>query len=185
MAERRPSTTYTPPVIPHLAGLEKPQDQFLKIDQCDVLVVGTGLQESILAAALSWQGTQVLHIDNKPYYGDSSSTMTIEQLKKWCADVNQGKIPHFQDAQIYIPGGKLSNQFNSRDYGIDLTPKIMFCQSDLLTLLVKSRVYRYLEFQSLSNFHVFENDDFQQKSMLQLSRIYLLISHYRSLQRDT
>jgi len=163
MAERRPSTTYTPPVIPHLAGLEKPQDQFLKIDQCDVLVVGTGLQESILAAALSWQGTQVLHIDNKPYYGDSSSTMTIEQLKKWCADVNQGKIPHFQDAQIYIPGGKLSNQFNSRDYGIDLTPKIMFCQSDLLTLLVKSRVYRYLEFQSLSNFHVFENDDFQQK----------------------
>ncbi|KAI5961473.1 MRS6 [Candida theae] len=163
MAERRPSTTYTPPVIPHLAGLEKPQDQFLKIDKCDVLVVGTGLQESILAAALSWQGTQVLHIDNKPYYGDSSSTMTIEQLKKWCADVNQGKIPHFQDAQIYIPGGKLSNQFNSKDYGIDLTPKIMFCQSDLLTLLVKSRVYRYLEFQSLSNFHVFENDDFQQK----------------------
>ena len=39
----------------------------------------------------------------------------------------------------------------------------MFCQSDLLSLLIKSRVYRYLEFQSLSNFHVFENDDFQQK----------------------
>ena len=39
----------------------------------------------------------------------------------------------------------------------------MFCQSDLLSLFIKSRVYRYLEFQSLSNFHVFENDDFQQK----------------------
>ncbi|KAI5961606.1 MRS6 [Candida pseudojiufengensis] len=163
MAERRPSTSYTPPVIPHLAGLEKPQDQYLKMDNCDVLILGTGLQESILAAALSWQGTQVLHIDNKPYYGDSTSTMTIEQLKKWCADVNSNKIPHFQEAQIYIPGGKLNNKFHSKDYGIDLTPKIMFCQSDLLSLLVKSRVYRYLEFQSLSNFHVFENDDFQQK----------------------
>ncbi|WLF80095.1 Rab proteins geranylgeranyltransferase component A [Lodderomyces elongisporus] len=163
MAERRTSTSYTPPVIPHLAGLEKPQDQYLKMDNCDVLIIGTSLQESILAAALSWQNTSVLHIDSRPYYGDSTSTLTIEQLKKWCAEVNQGKIPHFQDAQIYIPGGKLNNQFRSKDYGIDLTPKIMFCQSDLLSLLVKSRVYRYLEFQSLSNFHVFENDDFQQK----------------------
>ncbi|CAX43205.1 Rab escort protein, putative [Candida dubliniensis CD36] len=163
MAERRPSTVYTPPVIPHLAGLEKPQDQYLKMDNCDVLIIGTGLQESILAAALSWQGTQVLHIDNNTYYGDSCSTLTIEQLKKWCGDVNSGKIHHFQDAQIYIPGGKQSNQYTSKDYGIDLTPKIMFCQSDLLSLLIKSRVYRYLEFQSLSNFHVFENDDFQQK----------------------
>ncbi|KAI3405687.2 MRS6 [Candida oxycetoniae] len=163
MAERRPSTSYSPSVIPPLAGLEKPQDQYLKIDNCDVLILGTGLQESVLAAALSWQGTSVLHIDNKQYYGDSSSTLTIDQLKKWCADVNQNKIPHFQDAQIYIPGGKLNNQYKSKDYGIDLTPKIMFCQSDLLSLLVKSRVYRYLEFQSLSNFHVFENDDFQQK----------------------
>ena len=163
MAERRPSTVYTPPVIPHLAGLEKPQDQYLKMDNCDVLIIGTGLQESILAAALSWQGTQVLHIDSNTYYGDSCSTLTIEQLKKWCGDVNSGKIHQFQDAQIYIPGGKQSNQYTSKDYGIDLTPKIMFCQSDLLSLLIKSRVYRYLEFQSLSNFHVFENDDFQQK----------------------
>ena len=163
MAERRPSVSYTPPVIPHLAGLEKPQDHSLKIDQCDVLIMGTGLVESILAASLSWQGVEVLHIDNKNYYGDSSSTLTIEQLKKWVMEVNLGKIQHFQDAQIYVPGGKNTNKFNSKDYGIDLTPKIMFCKSDLLALLIKSRVYKYLEFQSLSNFHVFENDDFNKR----------------------
>lgn len=39
----------------------------------------------------------------------------------------------------------------------------MFAQSDLLSLLIKSRVYKYLEFQSLSNFHVFENDNFNKK----------------------
>lgn len=163
MAERRPSVSYTPPVIPHLAGLEKPQDHSLKIDQCDVVILGTGLVESILAAALSWQGVQVLHLDNKTYYGDSTSTLTIEQLKKWCMEVNHGKIQHFQHAQIYIPGGKISNNFHSRDYGIDLSPKIMFAQSDLLSLLIKSRVYKYLEFQSISNFHVFENDNFSKK----------------------
>lgn len=163
MAERRPSVSYSPSVIPHLAGLEKPQDHSLKIDHCDVLILGTGLVESILAAALAWQGVEVLHIDNKSYYGDSSSTLTIEQLKRWCVEVNLGKIQHIQDAQIYIPGSKLSNKFQSKDYGIDLNPRIMFCKSDLLALLVKSRVYKYLEFQSVSNFHIFENDDFSKR----------------------
>ena len=128
------------------------------MDHCDILIMGTGLTESVLAAALSWQGVEVLHIDRNNYYGDLSLTMTIEQLKKWCHEVNQGKIPHFQDAQIYIPGG--GSRISSKDYGIDLTPRLMFAQSDLLALLVQLRVYRYLEFQSLSNFHVFENDNF-------------------------
>lgn len=163
VAERRPSVPYIAPVIPHLAGLEKPQEHSLKMDHCDVLIMGTGLVESILAAALSWQGVEILHIDNKQYYGDLTSTLTIDQLKKWCMEVNQGKIQHFHDAQFYMPGGKLKDQFHSKDYGIDLTPKIMFAQSDLLSLLIKSRVYKYLEFQSLSNFHVFENDNFNKK----------------------
>lgn len=152
--------SYTPPVIPHLAGLEKPQAHTLNMDHCDILIMGTGLAESVLAAALSWQGVEVLHIDSNNYYGDLCLTMTIDQLKKWCHDVNHGKAPHFQDAQIYIPGG--GSRLSSKDYGIDLTPRLMFAQSDLLALLVQLRVYRYLEFQSLSNFHVFENDNFTQ-----------------------
>jgi RAB protein geranylgeranyltransferase component A len=165
MAERRPSMSYTPPVIPHLAGLEKPQDLILKLEETDVLILGTGLQESILAAALSWNGTNVLHVDSNTFYGDSSATLTIEQLKKWVLEVNMGKFTHFQDAQIYIPGSRTTNKFNSKDYGIEISPKIMFCKSDLLSLLLKSRVYKYLEFQSLSQFHTFENDDFQQQNL--------------------
>lgn len=163
--------SYTPPVIPHLVGLEKPQDMVLNISNADVLIIGTGLQESILAASLSWNGTNVLHIDNQNYYGDSSSTLTIEQLKKWVSEVNLNKYGHFKDAQIYIPGGKTTNKFNSRDYGIELTPKIMFCKSDLLSLLIKLRVYKYLEFQSISQFHTFENDDFQQQNLSNNSNI--------------
>lgn len=161
MAERRPSASYAPSKIPHLTGLEKPNEHSLKLDHCDILILGTGLVESVLAAALAWQGVEVLHIDHNNYYGDSSSTLTIDQLKKWCVEVNQGKVRHFLDAQIYIPGGKRTNEFNSKDYGIDLTPRIVFSQLDLLALLIKSRVYKYLEFQSLLNFHVFENDNFK------------------------
>lgn len=157
--------SYQPDVIPQLAGLEKPQAHSLHLDQCDVLIMGTGLIESILAAALSWQGVDVLHIDNKTCYGDLSSTLTIEQIKTWCQEVNGGRIPHFLDAQVYVSGElyRSDSKFKSKDYGIDLSPKIMFAQSDLLSLLVKSRVYKYLEFQSLSNFHMFENDNFLAK----------------------
>lgn len=161
MAERRPSASYTPSVIPQLSGLEKPNEHSLRLEECDILVLGTGLVESILAAALAWQGVNVLHIDHNSYYGDSSLTLTIDQLKKWCVEVNQGKVAHFLDAQIYIPGGKRTNEYNLKEYGVDLSPRIMFTQLDLLALLIKSRVYKYLEFQSLLNFHVFEKDNFR------------------------
>ncbi|KAG7879592.1 hypothetical protein KL938_003645 [Ogataea parapolymorpha] len=164
MAERRPSvqTGRRPSVIPHLAGIEDPVLPTIP-DQCDVLICGTGLVESILAAALAWQGSNVLHVDSNPYYGDTSSTLTIEQIKAWCANVNLNSpgFQGFSKALLYIPR---PDQLNSRDYSIDLTPRIMFVKSDLLSLLIKSRVYRYLEFQSISNFHTFENDSFGKMS---------------------
>ncbi|GMF51067.1 unnamed protein product [[Candida] boidinii] len=151
-----------PSVIPGLAGIEKPEITE-NPDECDVLICGTGLVESLLASALAWQGSNVLHVDCNPYYGDTSATLTIDQIKSWCENVNL-KTPGFigfEKALLYIPR---PYELNSRDYSIDLTPKIMFAQSDLLSLLIKSRVYRYLEFQSLSAFHTFENDTFGKMS---------------------
>ncbi|OBA20422.1 hypothetical protein METBIDRAFT_78811 [Metschnikowia bicuspidata var. bicuspidata NRRL YB-4993] len=160
MAERRPSASYIPAVIPPLSGLEKPNAHSLALEQCDILILGTGLVESILAAALAWQGVAVLHIDRNPHYGDTAPTLTIEQLKRWCVEANQGQVAHVSDAQIYVPGGERTNAFSSTDYGVDLSPKVMFAQLDLLALLVRLKVYRYVEFQSVSNFHMFENDHF-------------------------
>jgi RAB protein geranylgeranyltransferase component A len=153
-AQRRPS------VVPHLAGLEKPLPESIP-DECDVVIAGTGLTESILAAALAWQGSSVLHIDANDYYGDTTATLTIDQLKNWVQRVNKHEIQGYKDAVLYIPSG---NDITSREFGIDLTPKVLFCKSDLLSLLVKSRVHKYLEFLPLSSFHVFENDNFEKMS---------------------
>ncbi|CDK26619.1 unnamed protein product [Kuraishia capsulata CBS 1993] len=160
MAERRPSMANgrKPSVIPQLAGIEKPISPQTP-ETCDVLICGTGLVESILAAALAWQGSNVLHVDSNPYYGDTCATLTIDQLKDWVHSVNQ-HTPGFQGfskALLYIPRPQ---DLVSRDYGIDLTPRVVFARSDLMSLLTKSRVHMYLEFQSLSNFHTFENDSF-------------------------
>jgi RAB protein geranylgeranyltransferase component A len=37
-------------------------------DYYDTIVIGTGVGESMLAAALSRVGKKVLHIDHNPYY---------------------------------------------------------------------------------------------------------------------
>ncbi|CCH44646.1 Rab proteins geranylgeranyltransferase component A [Wickerhamomyces ciferrii] len=155
------STSRRPSVVPHLAGLEKPLPESIP-EQCDVVIAGTGLVESILAAALAWQGSNVLHIDSNDHYGDNTATLTIDQIKNWVVKVNKNEIIGFKNALLYIPSG--NELFKSKDFGLDLTPKILFAKSDLLSLLIKSRVYKYLEFLPLSSFHFFENDNFEKMS---------------------
>lgn len=165
MAERRPTVVSmsAQSVVPHLAGIEDPLPDTTP-EKVDVLIVGTGMIESVLAAALSWQGSNVLHIDRNDYYGDSSATLTVDQIKKWVSYVNQGLFDGcYANAKLYVSTsvGNGNDKYASRDFGVDLAPKILFAKSDLLSILVKSRVHQYLEFQSLSNFHTFESDNFE------------------------
>ncbi|CAR26753.1 ZYRO0C00572p [Zygosaccharomyces rouxii] len=165
MAERRPTIVAmsAQSVVPHLAGIEDPLPDTTP-EKVDVLIVGTGMVESVLAAALSWQGSSVLHIDRNDHYGDSSATLTVDQIKKWVNSVNQGLFSGcYDNAKLYVSTsiGNHNGKYASRDFGIDLAPKVLFAKSDLLSILVRSRVHQYLEFQSLSNFHTFENDNFE------------------------
>lgn len=169
MAERRPSILSpsgtmgqtSSLIVPHLAGIEDPLPTTTP-STVDVVIAGTGLVESILAAALAWQGSNILHIDSNNYYGDTGATLTVDQVKNWVDLVNKGTYSKcYNEAKCYVSRNFSQNQYISRDFGIDLAPKILFAKSDLLSILVKSRVYQYLEFQSLSNFHTFENDCFE------------------------
>lgn len=171
MAERRPSImshpSYvgSPLIVPHLAGIEDPVPEVTP-EKVDVLISGTGMVESVLAAALAWQGSNVLHIDKNNYYGDASATLTVDQIKNWVNEVNNMKAYTdpicYGNAKLYVSNliGKEA-KYQSRDFGIDLSPKFLFAQSDLLSILIKSRVHQYLEFQSLSNFHTYEDDFFE------------------------
>lgn len=166
IVERRGSQVSSYPsrrtsIIPELQGIEKPNIEKLPDNlDCDVLIVGTGLVESILAAALSWQGSKVLHIDANNYYGDNVANLTIEQIKNWfiSSKLNRTGFRCYKNIKLEI--NDTDFKIVSKDYGIDLSPKILFTKSPMLDLLLKSRVYNYLEFQSLSDFHTFEDDSF-------------------------
>ncbi|CAN7107680.1 unnamed protein product [Brassica rapa subsp. narinosa] len=46
----------------------------------DLIIVGTGVPSSILAAAASSSGTSVLHLDPNPFYGSHSASLSLPDL---------------------------------------------------------------------------------------------------------
>uniref|UniRef100_A0A069DVP2 Rab proteins geranylgeranyltransferase component A n=1 Tax=Panstrongylus megistus TaxID=65343 RepID=A0A069DVP2_9HEMI len=54
----------------------------------DVIVVGTGLVESIVAAAASRIGKKVLHIDGNSYYGQQWATFSLDYFEQWLDKIN-------------------------------------------------------------------------------------------------
>ena len=53
----------------------------------DCLLLGTGLSESILSAALSKAGLRVLHLDDAPVYGRHLAALSLDQL------LSRGRAP--------------------------------------------------------------------------------------------
>jgi len=52
----------------------------------DLVVVGTGLVESMVAAAAARLGHTVLHLDTRDYYGGDWAAFTWDGLQKWVKD---------------------------------------------------------------------------------------------------
>ena len=67
----------------------------------DVIVVGTGMVESILAAAAARQGHSVLHLDTAKYYGADWAAFTLDGLQQWIAETKEEK----EDSQAETDAG--------------------------------------------------------------------------------
>ncbi|PFX22300.1 Rab proteins geranylgeranyltransferase component A 1 [Stylophora pistillata] len=59
-------------------------------EEFDVIVLGTGFPESVVAASLSRVGLKVLHLDRNDYYSGQWATFTFDNLLKWI-ELNQGE----------------------------------------------------------------------------------------------
>lgn len=110
-------------------------------EEYDVIVLGTGLKECILSGMMSVDGKKVLHMDRNKYYGGDSASLTpLEQL--W---------EHFKrtdkDYEKYGRG---------RDWNVDLIPKFLMANGQLVKLLIYTGVTRYLEFKSVEGSYVYK-----------------------------
>ncbi|XP_061422902.1 rab GDP dissociation inhibitor beta-like [Lethenteron reissneri] len=107
----------------------------------DVIVLGTGLKECILSGIMSVNGKKVLHMDRNSYYGGESSSITpLGDLYK----------------RFNIPGEPPTSMGNGRDWNVDLIPKFLMANGQLVKMLLYTEVTRYLDFKVVEGSYVYK-----------------------------
>jgi len=64
-------------------------EEGLRLQGYDVILCGTGLTQSILAAALARAGKSILHCDNNDFYGDMDAVLPLGALTEWVSASNK------------------------------------------------------------------------------------------------
>ena len=117
----------------------------------DVIVLGTGLKECMLAGLLAKfpkktegeeqkEGAKILQLDRNGYYGSDSASLNLTNLWK-----------HFR------PGVEVPKQYGeNRDWNVDLIPKYIMANGSLVKLLLKSNVSQYLEWKDVDGTFVYQ-----------------------------
>ena len=119
----------------------------------DVIVLGTGLKECMLAGLLAKfpkkvegeekkEGAKILQLDRNGYYGSDSASLNLTNLWK-----------HFR------PGTEVPKQYGeNRDWNVDLIPKYIMANGSLVKLLLKTNVSQYLEWKAVDGTFVYQFD---------------------------
>lgn len=110
-------------------------------EEYDVIVLGTGLTECILSGIMSVNGKKVLHMDRNPYYGGESSSITpLEELYK----------------RFQLLEGPPESMGRGRDWNVDLIPKFLMANGQLVKMLLYTEVTRYLDFKVVEGSFVYK-----------------------------
>lgn len=105
----------------------------------DIIVLGTGITESILSGLLSKEGNKVLNIDRNPYYGDSGASLNISWIWK-----------------LFYPDQEAPKELgHNRDWNIDLTPKFVMAYGKLVKMIIKTEVSHYLNWKCVDGTYVY------------------------------
>ncbi|QPH04139.1 hypothetical protein C2857_000884 [Epichloe festucae Fl1] len=121
----------------------------------DVVISGTGLQQSLLALALSRSGKNILHVDPNEYYGGAEAALSLQDAADWVEKYAVvGGNDSFSAAQLFKDGEGLAAP---RSYSIALAPQLIHARSELLNQLVSSRAFRQIEFQAVGSFFIFRS----------------------------
>uniref|UniRef100_A0A8C8YLQ4 Rab GDP dissociation inhibitor n=1 Tax=Prolemur simus TaxID=1328070 RepID=A0A8C8YLQ4_PROSS len=98
-------------------------------------------QECILSGIMSVNGKKVLHMDRNPYYGGESSSITpLEELYK----------------RFQLLEGPPESMGRGRDWNVDLIPKFLMANGQLVKMLLYTEVTRYLDFKVVEGSFVYK-----------------------------
>ncbi|KQK03838.2 hypothetical protein BRADI_2g10117v3 [Brachypodium distachyon] len=136
----------------------------------DVVVCGTGLPESILAAACAAAGKTVLHVDPNPFYGSLFSSIPLPSLHSFLSSDSSTPCPSSSTATSSSSAAAASHTAvdlerrslysevetsgtvpeSSRRFTVDLVgPRVLYCADEAVDLLLRSGGSHHVEFKSV------------------------------------
>jgi len=131
----------------------------------DVVLCGTGLPESVLAAACAAAGKTVLHVDPSPFYGSLYSSIPLPSLQSFLspdpppssstAAASAGSDSHtvvdLRRRGVYSEvetSGTVPEP--ARRFTVDLVgPRVLYCADQAVDLLLRSGGSHHVEFKSV------------------------------------
>ncbi|KZV28031.1 rab protein geranylgeranyltransferase component A 1-like [Dorcoceras hygrometricum] len=138
----------------------------------DLIVVGTGLPESVVAAAASAAGETVLHLDTNPFYGAHYASLPLNDFVTFLQSHSQpSEVPEAEsDDSIPLVTRSLYSSLeisshsdeplkNSRRFNIDLAgPRVFLCSDSMIDVILKTGINQYMEFKSVDTSFVGDVD---------------------------
>ncbi|KAI5252833.1 hypothetical protein E4T42_03168 [Aureobasidium subglaciale] len=125
----------------------------------DVLISGTGIQQSLLALALSRSGKKILHVDKDDTYGGPEAALSLQEAEQWVEKLNSAKQSRFSNASITKSDEAAQSLSPSRAYNLSLAPTLIYTRSGLLPILVSSNTNAQLDFMAVGAWFVFEKQE--------------------------
>ncbi|XP_028795283.1 rab escort protein 1 isoform X2 [Neltuma alba] len=150
----------------------------------DLIIVGTGLPESVIAAAAAAVGKTVLHLDPNSFYGSYFASLSLDDFTSF---LNSHSVPAsaatatttlgnqhddsnhvvieliqqslYSDVEVVSCPSEKENLLreNSRKFNLDLGgPRTLFCADKSVDLLLKSGACQYIEFKGIDASFVYE-----------------------------
>lgn len=135
----------------------------------DFVILSTNLTETLLGTDLSIGGKKVLHIDLGSCYGGALSNYNlknfVEYVDTWQDKRNSNPFYRGSCLRDFQTIDKLDLhpdlvKSESRNFSLDLIPKVIFSKSKSVNYCLDSGVSFYLEFQNIINNFIFLKDRF-------------------------
>jgi RAB protein geranylgeranyltransferase component A len=134
----------------------------------DFIILGTGLTETLVGAALSRVGKKVCFLDHNDYYGSEIGTLDLREYAALDKDENTP------------PSDEILKE--SRRYNIDITPKLVFCNGNIINTMISSGIGKTMEFKPINGQYIFTEKSWQQ---VPLSKGDIFKSTFVTLQEKT
>lgn len=113
----------------------------------DVIVLGTGLKECLISGLLAKipkgsdpnEHRKILQLDKNNYYGSDSASLNLTNLWK-----------------RFKGGAEVDKKYGeNRDWNVDLIPKFVMANGNLVKILLKTNVSSYLEWKAVDGTFVY------------------------------